>query len=64
MEIEDVIEALESTTPNRKAGDMFSRTNANKYEIRNHRDYLLRFLSELDSELTIGEVREILDDYV
>lgn len=62
--IEEIIEALESTAPNRKAGDAFSRTNANKYEIKNHRDYLLRFLEELDTGLSVGEVISVLEEYV
>lgn len=43
---------------------MFDKpSNANRRDILNHRDYLMRFLDELDADLTIGEVRVALINY-
>lgn len=61
--MEEIIEALESTAPNRKAGDQFGRTNASARDIRLHRDYLMRFLDELDGGITVGELRNVLEDW-
>lgn len=57
----EIWEALEATTHGRsKYGN--ERT-ASTQDARNHRDYLLRFLTELDAGLTVGEIREALEEY-
>lgn len=59
--MQDIWEALEATAHGRsKYGN--ERT-ASGQDIKNHRDYILRFLTELDAGLTVGEIREALDEY-
>lgn len=65
MNPEDIIEALESTTVGRKQGRgmLDDPANASPVDIRNYRDTLMRFLTELDAEITVGELRAVLEDY-
>ena len=58
-----VWEALESTAPNSKEGRSFERVTASKRDTLNHRDFLMKFLEEIDGELSVGELREALEDY-
>lgn len=55
----EIWEALESTVAGRKE----YKANATRIDTLNHRDYLMRFLCELDGELSVAEVREALQEY-
>lgn len=55
----EVWEALESTTANRKEW----KANAIAVDILNHRDHLLRFLVEVDGNMSVAELREALEEY-
>lgn len=59
----DVHEALENTAPNAKAGKSFDRVTASKRDVLNHRDMLLRFLEDIDAGMSVGELREVLEEY-
>lgn len=59
----DVWEALEATAQAGGAGGILSKANASRRSILNHRDYLMRFLDEVNAELSVAELREALEDY-
>jgi hypothetical protein len=58
-------EALEATTVTPRSGgfDTPASANASRRSILAHRDSLLRFLGELDGDMTVSELREALEDY-
>jgi len=58
----DIIEALENAAPN-SAGRIDAPANASRRDILNYKRSLMRFLEELDAELTIGEIRSVLEEY-
>lgn len=61
---DEVIEALESTTPVRGArGRIDDPVTASAADTRLWRDGLLRFLGEIDENLTVFEVKEALESY-
>lgn len=62
-EMEQVHEALESTALNTDNAYIAKRSTVKKREILNHRDTIMRFLEELDAEMSIGELREALEHY-
>jgi hypothetical protein len=55
----EIWEALESTANVR--GEKRVITSKNELEL--HRRYLLKFLDELDADLSVAEVREALEAY-
>lgn len=55
----EVWEALESTVANRKE----YKANATTIDILNHRDHLMRFLLEIDGEISVAELRDALEEY-
>ena len=61
---QDIIEVLEATATNSKAGN-FSNLNANTSyrDIQNYKNSIMRFLEELDAEITVGELRGVLEEY-
>ncbi len=61
--MQDIWDALEATTTGRKQGDAFAKVNASARDILNHRDYLMRFLEELDGDLSVAELRAALEEY-
>jgi hypothetical protein len=61
--MQDVWDALEATTPNRSRATVDPPANASRRDVTLYRDTLLRFLSELDAELSVGEIREALEEY-
>lgn len=61
--MQEIIEALESTAPSRADRYISKSANTSKRAITNYRDYLMRFLTELDAGLTVGEIRDVLDQY-
>ena len=61
--MQDIWDALESTATNSDRKLIDPRANASKRDVRLWRDHIMRFLDELDAELTIGEVREALSEY-
>ena len=61
--MQDIWGALESTATNSDRKMIDPRANASKRDVRLWRDHIMRFLDELDAELTIGEVRETLSEY-
>lgn len=61
---EVVVEALEATAVvNSSRRGKHDRGAANRWDVINHRDMLLRFLNELDPEDTVEEVRLALEEY-
>lgn len=64
-EMEAVHEALESTAVSRRANSGISQEirSATKRDILNHRNYIIRFLDEVDPMLSIAEVRAALESY-
>lgn len=61
--MQEIIEALESTAPNKDERYIGKRANTSVREIHAHRDYLMRFLNELDAGITVGELRDALENY-
>lgn len=55
----EIWEALESSVASRKE----YKANATRVDTLNHRDMLMRFLEELDGELSVAEVRDALGEY-
>jgi hypothetical protein len=61
---DDIIEALESSAPVRKdRGRMGDPTTGDKADTIIWRDGLMRFIEELDDNLTVREIRMALEDY-
>lgn len=60
---QDVWEALEATASTPDSSRFMSPANASRRSIFNHRDYLMRFLTEVDGELSVAELREALEEY-
>lgn len=58
-----VIKALEETAPNRDGRAISPRATANKADMLNWRDTVMKFLTELDADLTVEEVCAVLVDY-
>lgn len=64
MDADDIIAALESTAKGRPPHKHSDRSpTPDQQDIRLYRDQLLRFLRELDTDLTVGEMVEALDSY-
>lgn len=63
--MEDIWQALEATTGGRlRDGLQIGRpANASARDVLNHRDYLMRFLNEIDGNLSVAEVRDALEEY-
>lgn len=59
----DIWEALESTAAMRPTSRNPDPVTPSERDIRNHRDYLMRFLDELDSQMSVGEVRDALENW-
>lgn len=60
--MQEIWDALEASTTNSKTGS-FERQTPSKRDHLNHRDKLLRFLGEVDPQLSIGEVIAALEEY-
>lgn len=60
---QEIWEALESTAPNRDSKLVDPRANPNNRDIELYKKSLLKFLSELDASLSVGEVVEALENY-
>ena len=60
---DDVIEALESSAPNTDKHRIDPRANSSKRDVLNWRDVVMRFLDDIDGDLTVFEVRTALEDY-
>lgn len=58
----DVWEALEATAQVPGSG-ILDKANASRRSILNHRDYLMRFLDEVNAEISVAELREALEEY-
>lgn len=58
----NVWEALEATAQTPGSG-ILDKANASRRSILNHRDYLMRFLDEVDAEISVAELREALEEY-
>ncbi|NTG94220.1 hypothetical protein G6L92_15755 [Agrobacterium rhizogenes] len=64
MDPQEIFDALEATTGGRKQGALWNaRANASRNDILNHRDSLLRFLEEIDGDISVADLREALEDY-
>ncbi|KQT52245.1 MULTISPECIES: hypothetical protein [unclassified Aureimonas] len=60
----DVWEALEATTPSgRKPSAARQIGGPTKREHNEHRDRIMRFLGEVEGDMTVAEVREALEEY-
>lgn len=59
----EVWEALESTTPGGKINDRFGPSTASRQETMLWKRSLLNFLDEVDGELSVAELREALMEY-
>ena len=46
-----------------KGTGITAKANASRQEVLNHRDYLLRFLTEVDGDLNVGDLVYILEEY-
>lgn len=62
-EKQQVFDALEATAPPAKNKSPFGQASATRQEISNHRDLLLRFLVEIDAEISVGELRDMLEEF-
>ncbi|WFS01618.1 hypothetical protein [Rhizobium tumorigenes] len=61
---QEIYEALEATATGRKQGRMYdARANASKTDVLNRRDSIMRFLEEVDGELSVAELRDALEQY-
>ncbi|WP_285020250.1 hypothetical protein [Novosphingobium sp. fls2-241-R2A-195] len=60
---QDIIEAMESTANSRKRETFTRPAIADAADMRLWRDHLLRFLEELDLDLTVTEIIDALEDY-
>lgn len=58
----EVHEALEASAVN-SSTSMFGRVSADRRDILNWRNRLMRFLEEVDGGLSVAEVREMLEAY-
>lgn len=64
LDPQEIFDALEATTTGRKqTRASFPIANAERRDILNHRDGLLRFLEEIDGDLSVSELREALEEY-
>lgn len=63
MNPEDIIEALENAAISPTGHGILTSANASRREILNYKRHLMRFLEGLDAELTVGEVRGVLEEY-
>ena len=64
IDLQEIHEALEATATGRKQGRMYdARANASKVDILNRRDSLMRFLEEIDGEISVAELRDALEQY-
>jgi hypothetical protein len=64
MDSNEIIEALESTSGNRRdRGGISDPRMPDAADIRLWRDRLLRFFEDLDAEVTVSEIVEALEDY-
>jgi hypothetical protein len=61
--MKDIWDALEATANRKKTGSFDSQI-ASRRDVLNHRDYLMRFLEEIDGEKSVAEVREALENWV
>lgn len=60
---EDIVEALENSAVSRKAGQGLHSGCCDKRDVLNWRDRLMRFLGDLDGNLSVDELRRALEDY-
>lgn len=60
---DEIIDALESTTKSRAKTPLGSMGEPSVHDYRAHRDDLLRFLDELDGDISVSELREALENY-
>lgn len=64
MDSDDIIDVLEGTTPcPRERGSRDRVRTADRADTVLWRDSLMRFLTELDGDLTVTELREALESY-
>lgn len=63
MDSDDIIAALESTAKSGKRGTSDRNFTPDRRETALYRDQLLRFLRELDTDKTVGEIIEALDGW-
>lgn len=62
MDRNDIWEVMEAyTTPSNT--NMFGSVTASRRDKLNARASIMRFLEELDAGLTVGELRDALEDY-
>lgn len=61
--MDEIIEALENSAVSRKAGQGLHSGCPDKRDVTNWRDRLMRFLGDLDGNLTVDEIRLALEDY-
>lgn len=62
MDEDDIIEALEGAAPG-SGGSALKSPMASKADIRLFARSIMRFLEDLDGDLTVQELREVLDGY-
>lgn len=60
----DIWQALEVTALAPTSTRLDSSTVASKRTVVNHRDTLMRFLTEVEGDMTVAEVREALEEYI
>ena len=58
----DVWEALEATAQTPGSG-ILDKANASRRSILSHRDFLMRFLDEVNADISVAELREALEEY-
>lgn len=64
MDEQEIADALESTAPNRgNRGRFGDPATASPADVRLYRDTLLRFLEEIDGDLSVSELRLALENY-
>lgn len=63
MNTEDIIEALENAAIAPTSYGILEAAIASRREILNYKRHLMRFLEGLDAEITVGEIRGVLEEY-
>lgn len=64
MNTEDIIEALENAAFVPSSQGLSEHANASRRSILNYKRELMRFLESLDAEITVAEIRGVLEEYV
>lgn len=60
---DEIVEALENSALSRRNASALHSHCPDKRDLTNWRDRLMRFLEPLDGDLTVAEIRAVLEEY-